>query len=109
MCIYIEGTVPGRSGYKLPGVAVGSSESKATAPSVDAEVGTSDSEAAGLADVCAGDGTVGAALGTSETGSVTSAGAEVASMAVGGPVGDGGLPAAGATVIGYALSQAPPV
>ena len=26
-----------------------------------------------------------------------------------GPVGDGGLPAAGATVIGYALSQAPPV
>jgi hypothetical protein len=62
-----------------------------------------------LADEGAGDGTVAAAVGTSETGFVTSVGAEVASMAVGAAVGVGVWLAAGVTVIGYALTQAPPV
>ena len=95
----------GQSGCTLPGVAVGSSDGRAIAAAVGAVVGAS--EAAGLVDAGAGDATIGAVVGTSETGSVTSVGAEVASMAVGAAVG--GWLAAGATVIGYVLPQAPPM
>ena len=96
----------GQSGCTVPGVAVGSSEGKAIAAAVGAAVGAS--EAAGLVDEGAGDATIGVVVGTSETGFVTSVGAEVASMAVGGPVGVG-VGWAGATVIGYVPTQAPPV
>ena len=86
-------------------MAVGSSDGRANAAAVGAVVGAS--EAAGLVDAGAGDATIGVVVGISETGFVTSVGAEVASMAAGGPVG--GWLAAGATVIGYVLTQAPPV
>jgi hypothetical protein len=95
----------GQSGCTVPGAAVGSSEGRAVAAAVDAVVGAS--EAAGLVDAGAGDATIGVVVGTSKTAFVTSVGAEVASMAVGAAVG--GWLAAGATVIGYVLTQAPPV
>ena len=97
----------GQSGCTVPGVAVGSSEGRAIVAAVGAVVGAS--EAAGLVDAGAGDSdaTIGVVVGISETAFVTSVGAEVASMAAGGPVG--GWLAAGATVIGYVLPQAPPV
>jgi hypothetical protein len=83
----------GQSGCTLPGVAVGSSAGSAIAAAAGAVVGAS--EAAGLVDTGAGDGMVSAAVGTSETGIVTSVGAEVVSKAVGPVVSVGGWLAAG--------------
>jgi hypothetical protein len=107
LCNCIREPFRGRNGCTLPGGAVGWSEGRAIAAAVGAIVGAS--EAAGSVDAGAGDATVAAAVGTSETGFVTSVGAEVASMAVGAAIGVGGWLAAGATVIGYVLTQAPPV
>ncbi len=89
----IKGTFRGRNDCTGPGVAVGSSEGRAVAAAVGAYVGAS--EAAGLVEAGAGDGTVSAAVGTSETGFATSVGAEVVSRAVGPAVSVGGWLAAG--------------